>query len=393
VRTRRYFGVFARLALGGVMFAACLACSDPVVYRTRPGDAGSEAAALADVETTDEGALDPDAGCAWSIAPTEVIPSHVLFVVDRSGSMNCNLPEDGQSSAECAQFPVRKTESAPSKGELVQKALSEAFGTFAKSGNIFAGISFFPAEGTRCDPPDSPDIPLDLVDETHREDLEAAMRAVRPDGDTPLAGAVIQSYAYLLEQLRAGALPGNPFVVVITDGSETCKPSELRKLLDTDVPNAFELLGIRTFAIGAPGSEDGRALLSEMAVVGGTADPTQCSFGPDATKGNCHFDMTRTEHFADELRRALASINVDVARCELPVPEAPGGHRLDRDRVNVRVDGVRYPMSSGECDPDVASWHYSEDRLKILLCGDACSRALEPASEVELVFGCPTEPL
>jgi hypothetical protein len=103
--------------------------------------------------------------------------------------------------------------------------------------------------------------------------------------------------------------------------------------------------------------------------------------------------MTQTQHFAGELRRALASINVDVARCELPVPEAPGGRRLDLDRVNVRVDAVRYPMAEGDCDPHVASWHYSEDRLKILLCGDACTRALKPASEVEIVFGCPTQPL
>jgi hypothetical protein len=393
VHTRRWFDVFVRTAPVVITLAAAVACSDPVVYRALPRDAGAEAAVLADVDQDDDAALDPDAACAWFTTPTEMIPSHVLFVVDRSGSMNCNLPEDGQTSTECAQFPVRKTEAAPSKWELVEQALSEAFHTLAKSGNVSAGLSLFPAEGTHCDPPESPDTPLDLLDEQHQEKLEEAMQAVRPDGDTPLAGAVITSYAYLLEKLRAGALPGNPFVVVITDGSETCKPSELRKLLDTDVPNAYALLGIRTFVIGAPGSEDGRALLSEMAVAGGTADPSQCTFGPDGTDGDCHFDMTQTTHFADELRRALASINVDVARCELPVPEAPGGHRLDLDRVNVHVEGVGYPMADGDCDPKVASWHYSTDRLKILLCGDACTRALMPASEVELVFGCPTQPL
>ncbi|MBN1607980.1 MAG: VWA domain-containing protein [Polyangiaceae bacterium] len=392
MRKRRWFGVIVRIAQVVATLAASVACSDPVVYRTLPQDSGTEAQVLADVDN-DDAALDPDAGCAWSIAPTEVIPSHVLFLVDRSGSMNCNLPEDGQTSSECAQFPVRKTDAAPTKGELVEEALSEAFFTLAESGSASAGLSLFPAAGTQCDPPDAPDVPLDVVDEPHREDLEEAMRAVRADGDTPLAGAVIKSYAYLLKRLRAGALPGNPFVVVITDGSETCKPSELRKLLDTDVPNAYALLAIRTFVIGAPGSEDGRALLSEMAVAGGTADPSRCSFGPDETDGDCHFDMTRTQHFADELRRALASINVDVARCELSVPEAPGGRRLELDRVNVRVDGVSYPMADGECDPDVASWHYSKDRLRILLCGDACSRALEPAAQVELVFGCPTQPL
>jgi hypothetical protein len=103
--------------------------------------------------------------------------------------------------------------------------------------------------------------------------------------------------------------------------------------------------------------------------------------------------MTRTKDFADELRRALASINVDVARCELAVPEAPGGRHLDRDQVNVRVDGVRYPMDAGKCHASVASWHYSSDRSTILLCGQACAQALEPAAEVELIFGCPTEPL
>lgn len=372
---------------------ASVACGDPIVYRNAPHDAGPEGTALADVAKDDDAVLDPDADCAWSIAPTEVVPSHVLFVVDGSGSMNCNLPEDGQTSEECAQFPVRKSEKAPSKAELVRKALVEAIWTLTKSGNVSAGLSFFPADQTACEPPESPIIPLGQLDKKHAEDLEQAMDMLRAGGDTPLAGAVIKSYAYLLEQLRAGALPGNPFVVLITDGSETCKPTELEKLLKTDVPKAYGLLGIRTFVIGAPGSEDGRALLSEMALAGGTADPDRCSFGPDETDGNCHFDMTRTTDFANELRRTLASINVDVARCELPVPEAPGGRRLDRERVNVRVDGVRYPMDDGSCELDVASWHYSKDGLTILLCGDACAQALKPASEVELVFGCPTEPL
>ena len=174
--------MFVRGAPPVVALAASVACSDPFVYRTLPRDAGTEAAVLADGTTDEDVTLDPDTGCSWTIFPTEVIPSHVLFVVDRSGSMNCNLPEDGQSSSECAQFPMRKTDSAPSKWELVEQALSEAFGTLAKSGNTAAGLTLFPAEGTHCTPPDSPDTPLALLDEQQREDLERTMRGVRADG-------------------------------------------------------------------------------------------------------------------------------------------------------------------------------------------------------------------
>src|SRR5262245_1583638 len=46
------------------------------------------------------GASSGDA-CASSIVNGTLIPSSLLFVVDRSGSMNCNLPVDGQSTAEC----------------------------------------------------------------------------------------------------------------------------------------------------------------------------------------------------------------------------------------------------------------------------------------------------
>ena len=58
-------------------------------------------------------------------------------------------------------------------------------------------------------------------------------------------------------------------MILLTDGSETCAPSVLAPLVDTDVPNA-RLFDIRTFVIGAPGSEQARRLLSRVAFEGGT---------------------------------------------------------------------------------------------------------------------------
>jgi hypothetical protein len=225
-----------------------------------------------------------------------------------------------------------------------------------------------------------------------------ALDAAAPDGETPIAGATILSYAHLADELRAGRLSGNSFVILLTDGSETCAPAVLEPLVSTDVPNA-RLFDIRTFVIGAPGSDKARGLLSRVAFEGGTASAEDCDHTSDAEDvGDCHVDVSQSSDFELELAQALDRITrVEQIACALEVPKNPDGGEVDLTRVNVSfIPKDEAPVRivndlSHECGAGANGWQYSADFSQILLCGAACSDVQERPGELEIVLGCPTE--
>jgi hypothetical protein len=343
------------------------------------------------------GGIDPDAGCAKNTVKGTLIPANLLLVVDRSGSMNCNLPSDGQSTTECEAAPVRKFPALPSKWELTRDGLGSAIDQLQASGNdVSTGVIMFPIDD-RCAVTDDPNNPANSgvellpLDDPHRIALKTYLGAVNPKGLTPIAGSTILAYSYFHQKLLAGQITGNNFVVLLTDGFETCKSDELPKLLAQDVPAAASI-GIRTFVIGAPGSEDARSLLSQIAFIGGTAKSAACTHDPAPNNvGDCHFDMTTAQDFGAELTAALAAISGTVLSCELDVPQSDQGLPVDKDRVNVDLNGATIAPDNDPC-ATANGWQYNADKSKIVLCGTACTDAKKPNSEVTIVLGCPTIP-
>lgn len=345
----------------------------------------------------DGGDLGVGEECARATTKAEPVPSNLLFVIDTSGSMNCNPPDgDADLGARCARFPIQEDLTRPSKWEVVKGALSSALSALADHPRLSAGLTLFPKE-TACGVAETPDVPIAALDSDQVDAISAALDDVEPQGDTPLAGATILSFAHLADELRAGRLSGNSFVILLTDGAETCAPSVLDELVDTDVPNA-RLFDIRTFVIGAPGSEAARSLLSRVAFEGGTPSTPDCDHsGSDAETGDCHFDMTTTTDFESELARTLDAISQTQAiSCTLDVPNNPDGGRVDLDRVNVTFlpaegeDERILQDAMAACDDGADGWQYNDDRTQILLCGSACDRVRTTPGEVRIVLGCPT---
>jgi hypothetical protein len=331
-----------------------------------------------------------DSGCATSRTRGQLRPSNLLFLLDRSGSMACNLPEDGQSSQDCASFPTALFPDQPNKWELTRQAVLKATADLRIAGTVRVGLTLFPKAGTRCTVSTEPDLPIAPLDAERQQQLADFLGSVVPGGETPLSGATILSYAYLLERERAKAIDGETYVIVVTDGYETCKPDEIPKLLEVDVPNARDKLFVRTFVIGAPGSDDGRALLSAFAVAGGTETSPDCTFGPTPADGNCHYDMTRTLDFSTDLLEALTLINSEVLACSVDIPSAPNGGLVNLQEVNVSVNGISRTMAAtGTCETS-NGWRYSKDLTTIQLCGDACRAAKQRGAEVTVILGCPT---
>jgi hypothetical protein len=297
--------------------------------------------------------------------------------------------------------------SAPSKWELTRDALIAAFGALEMNGNARVGINMFPMAGTDCrpweqtqaDPPEPvANIDVQNLDAAHNMGLEAFLRGVMPGGQTPVAGATILGYRYLQSRIVGSSLDGNFFLVLMTDGAETCATDALPELIKN--PGGFVynagLLGIRTFVIGAPGSEEARGLLSEIAYTGGTARSAGCSHAPTGNVGDCHFDMTTSMNFAADLTAALNAINTTVLSCELDVPS---GANVDRSKVNleIAVPGSGGGMTIGKDDRSPCAtangWQYkASDPSKIELCGSACATAKTPGATLKIVLGCTTIP-
>lgn len=339
-------------------------------------------------------------GCATASLPSEIVPSNVLFVIDRSASMACNPPPI-TDSATCEANPVR-ADLRPSKWEIVRTALKNAID--ALSADSVVGITYF-SNDDACGVQSNPSVPLAKLDDAQRSALKVSLDNVEPNGATPLVGATILAYGYLHELALKGAIRGKQFVVLLTDGqqSDACSdPAQCsgqqdctNLLVNKEVGLAAGPgVGIDTFAIGAPGSEPARRVLSQIAKNGGTA-LVPC----DVDAGNCHFDMTTNTQFDKALPAALTSISGRVLQCELPTPRPDAG-QLNHELVNV----VYSPPDGGapsligqddkKCDSNSNSWQYGDNGNKIVLCGAACDRARRnPGSRVDVVLGCPVMPL
>ena len=331
-----------------------------------------------------------DAGCAQTILRGQLRPSNLLFVIDRSGSMACNLPSDGQSSAECDQFPTRRFPELPSKWELTRSAINSALHALKGTGRVSVAMTEFPKAGTACTITPAPQLAFRALDEGAITAFNEQLNASDPYGNTPLVGATILSYQYILNKMRNRELEGENFVVLLTDGRETCRNDQVNQLLHVDAVNAYHLLGIRTFVIGVPGSEVAREFLSELAEAGGTVRSRDCYYGPSPSDGNCHIDMTTTANFSTDLLDALTKINAEVLSCTFDIPDSKLGYGVDLTRINVMLNDRRIPyLTSQNCTNDVEGWQYTPGNASIRLCGPTCGEAQLSGSSVSIVLGCP----
>lgn len=232
---------------------------------------------------------------------------NILFVIDRSGSMQCNPPPTTDSAA-CERFPTRADPAMPSKLEIVEGALSMSFDLLLPSmmpgaPKTRAGLAMFSTDDM-CAAAVDPLVPVTDVSPPSIDAMRVAMMGLVPNGTTPIVNAMNSAYQYFM--MQAAALPGDKHVILVTDGADTCTPQQgIQQLINTAAPQALSM-GIRTWAIGAPGSERARSMLSHLAKAGGTGKPN-CEVGNSATTGNCHYDMTMGD-FATTFSKGIAEI-------------------------------------------------------------------------------------
>jgi len=332
--------------------------------------------------------------CAESEESADLVPANLLFVVDKSGSMNCNPPPTDTA----CENPVKVDESLPSKWEITQDALtgdSGALHVLAGQAGVSVGLINFPLDDN-CQVVTSGDttVPIAPLDEEQLAALQDGLDVIA-DGQTPLAGAAIRGLEALRLGIHAGDLPGDNYLVVMTDGVETCQPDALDDLL-TYVEEAEKYYDVRTYAIGAPGSEGSRTLLSQIAILGGTRKSNDCAETPTEASESCHIDLTESTDFEADLGAEFQGITEATTQsCEYDVPQ---NALIDRNKVNVEYTPsggdkelvVQDPPADGEeqCE-NAEGWQYTADGTQIVLCGDICDEVLaDPGAKVRVVFGC-----
>ncbi len=244
-----------------------------------------------------------------------------LFVIDRSGSMKCNLPPT-TSSQDCERTPERVDPAQPSKWDIVINVLSRSFEQLVPKTpdlTVRAGLSLFSVDD-ECGARSQPSVPLADMTATQVDSLRQSL-AITPAGGTPIVGAAILAYKHIYQP----GFSGERHVILLTDGADSCKAAydnsigpgdHIAGLIGVEAPKALRL-GIKTWVIGAPGSEPARQMLSNLARAGGTARKDCDPGSPDNPQsGNCHYDMTEGD-FQLALRNAVEQI-VTVVTCQPP---------------------------------------------------------------------------
>lgn len=232
-----------------------------------------------------------------------------------------------------------------------------------------------------------------------RDSILAVITAAEPEGATPsgpaLAGAIEQASAWAL------AHPGRQVVAVLaTDGLPTLEASgnsctaitaqsQVDAVAELAADGRAATPSISTFVIGVMGPNDigGPETLSAIAQAGGTGD----AFIVD-TQGDV----------AAQFRDALNQIRGTRLACELAVPDAEAGKRVNFDEVNVTFDNGGGPITLvrfdelSDCDPMTGGWYYDKlpsegDPERIVVCPTTCAQfGQADAGAVQIKLGCAT---
>jgi hypothetical protein len=219
-----------------------------------------------------------------------------------------------------------------------------------------------------------------------------------PNGNTPTRPALEGAHAYAGPW--AAAHPDRKTIVVLaTDGDPTqCSANSVQDVANV-AANAFAANpSVMTFVIGVGSS---LTSLNSIAAAGGSGQ----ALIVDTASGD------PTQQFLDAMNQIRDSVTVtdvitDVQTtpvpCEWEIPAPPDGEMFDKTKVNVDFSaGGASPQrigavaASGDCASVSGGWHYDDpdNPTKVLVCPQTCTTIQAiPDAQVDVVFGCATEP-
>ncbi|MEZ4301216.1 MAG: vWA domain-containing protein [Polyangiaceae bacterium] len=355
------FGCFVSLI--GATLAAC--SGDPPAA-TGGGGAGGELFGGAGPGSGGS-IIGPDASCAKATTKAFLVPVNMFLLFDKSTSML-----DGGKW-------------------LAATSALKAFLSDPKVAGLRVALRFFPdntCNAPECDI-DACTEPLvkigkltsDPAPADAQEDaLVKAIDGASPNGATPMYAALGGA-----EQAAATHIAKNPshkgVVVLVTDGEPNGCETDV-SLIAGLAQQAYKTFEVTTYVVGLDGAN--KAQLDQIAVAGQTKEAFFVGQG----------------NVEEALLAAFESIQGKGLACQFALPEDSS---VDPTLVNV----LYTPSSGGEaqligkvsgpeaCTDDKDAWYYdsASSPTAILLCPGSCKKIeSDPSGNLEVIFGCATEP-
>jgi hypothetical protein len=295
----------------------------------------------------------PTSACATSNAGAALLGANLVFMVDRSGSMQDN----------------QKWPSAV--------AALKAFFSDPSSKGLNASIQFF-SQPDDCNVASyaTPDAPMRALPDALA--FSTRLDATSPNGGTPTLPAMQGAIQYA-QQVKATITNGEKVVIVlVTDGD----------------PNGC--------------NSDPNNVAAAAATVAATIPTYVIGVGPDATKLNTIatgggtapaiiVDTNNPAQITADLQKAIGAIKKASLGCSYGLPPPPAGKTLDIGAVNVNYTPGGGSLTtlpySADCS-NANGWHYDSAvaPTQIVMCASSCStlQADKSGGAIDIVFGCAT---
>lgn len=396
-------------AVGAVAIglAACdSAGADDSTFKTPTGSAGSAGSNGPGAGGGDAGGAGGAAGggvnlmggmtggndpvCQAKEQPGQRVPANLLIILDRSGSMQ----DGGKWSAAVGALNTMVDTAAPDlKVGLLRYPENTPNPNMC---NPFDICTFLPCQlDHECtDIAKQPNVPVGPLSQT-RDQIKNIVSITDPNGGTPTRWALKRGWEYMK---NLGG-EGDKFVLLVTDGEPTtasapigCSPAaglECGQLSDIAKETTDARTGtpsVRSFVIGAPGTESSQEVLSGIAQNGGTCRP-----GGSPANLTCHYQIG-SANFEKDLADTLKAITGSVSNCTYNVP-TPENEMVDPDKVNVIITTSDGEQTIGKDSTHQNGWDYTDDsKSKIQIYGAPCDAINQgPSASVKIALGCQTK--
>jgi hypothetical protein len=307
------------------------------------------------------GTVTPGSACATATGAADAPPLRLVFLFDRSGSMEFN-PIPNNKWAACT-------------------TALKSFFRDAAAKNLYAALQVFPNIGDQCSESTYQNylVPVTALPDTAGK-LGAALDANGPQKgfETPTLPALRGAIAYA--QGVKAQLTGDEkvAVVLVTDGLPNACDSDA-KIVAAEAAKVAAV--IPTYVIGVGDLLENLDLIAQG---GGTKKATLIS---DA-------DPSR---ITSDFETAIGQVKNQALGCEYILPKPPSGQTLDVNAVNVNYTpggaGPQTLLYSKDCS-NPNGWHYDNASAPqhVEMCPGICDVITKDTGtgKLDVIFGCKT---